>query len=363
MLEQLNTYSILSIKNLYFVLLEIVLILISIKILLPLNLKRISRYEGVQKIHSSQVSRLAGVIIFGLTAIYIFFDNAFTLNFFTSLVIFFIPILLLTLPEDLHIHVNPWWRLIVMLLTSLIFLYFLNIELPLISIPILASVINHPMVAIIFYSLALTVLMNGANFIDGTNGLFNFTSISILLAICFFSILFGEIGVLSLSIFLIAMLTCFCIFNFPLGKIFMGDVGAYWISWLIGCSLIYLFGKHHSLLSWTAVLIIFYPAMEVLFSFIRKLLQKKSPLKPDPYHLHLKLFNYFNSSSVNKPLVANNLVAPTICFLWVLPPLASVVFYKSLFLTLFALIFFIATYTLFYFGVPNINNEKIKQNN
>ena len=50
----------------------------------------------------------------------------------------------------------------------------------------------------------------------------------------------------------------FVIFNFPIGKIFVGDFAAYFYGFLNSILTIYFFGKHSDLLSWLAILILFF---------------------------------------------------------------------------------------------------------
>ena len=47
--------------------------------------------------------------------------------------------------------------------------------------------------------------------------------------------------------------------------------------------------------SWSAAVILFYPTFEVVFSYFRKIKNKKSPLLPDKHHLHLLIFQILKS--------------------------------------------------------------------
>jgi hypothetical protein len=59
--------------------------------------------------------------------------------------------------------------------------------------------------------------------------------------------------------------------------------------------------------------------MEVVYSFVRKLHQKKSPFNPDREHLHLKIFDILNTST-NKPFLSNNLTTIFLAIFWLFPP-------------------------------------------
>ena len=122
----------------------------------------------------------------------------------------------------------------------------------------------------------------------------------------------------------------FIIFNYPIGKIFLGDTGAYIIGFLIACLCIKAFYNNPSLPSWIAVLILFYPAFEVLFSYTRKIFCKKNPFLPDREHLHILIFDYLIIRGIDVKNANNAVVVfliPIIClgpYLAIINPFASV---------------------------------------
>ena len=80
------------------------------------------------------------------------------------------------------------------------------------------------------------------------------------------------------------------VFNYPLGKIFLGDLWAYLIGFIISILTIKFFGIL-KILVLKCNFDLFYPSIEILFSFIRKLFYgKKSPLEADNMHLHSLIF-------------------------------------------------------------------------
>ena len=105
----------------------------------------------------------------------------------------------------------------------------------------------------------------------------------------------------------------------------MGDLGAYFYGFVIGILIIYLFGKYHHLLAtWTAVLILFYPCMELLFSFIRKIRNNKSPFDPDNRHLHTLIYKQINKV-YKKSTLANSLTTLSLFIFWIFPFFVSLI--------------------------------------
>ena len=257
------------------------------KIFYSLNFKT---YQNIQRVHKNEVSRLGGIFIYIFMALLVWFEfiqQKIIVNILTSA----IPFILISVKEDLFHDTSPRLRLIAMALSCLIFFYLNPIDFPLIDFPYLGHLISVYPVGIIFFTFSLLVVMNGMNLIDGMNGLFGLTAIFQLVSIASIGFFYGdnEVVVVS-SIFLVPLIVFLC-FNFPLGKVFVGDTGAYFYGFVIALLTIYTFGKHNHLLSWLAVLILFYPCFELLFSFTRKMSSGLSPLTPDNKHLHTIIFN------------------------------------------------------------------------
>ena len=99
-----------------------------------------------------------------------------------------------------------------------------------------------------------------------------------------------------LSNFLLILFICL-IFNL-LNKNFLGDSGSYIISFLVGSLLIDIYSKNQEISSLFVVLLLWYPAFEILFSMLRKIKSNISPMSPDTNHLHQLLF-FFLKKKLN----------------------------------------------------------------
>lgn len=315
--------------------------------------KQFSDYQGVQKIHENQTSRLGGLCILcalfiGLLVRPFMIERPMIINLFVC----FSPLLAITLPEDIHIHLSPYYRMLMMFLASLLLIFTTLQTLPELSVPIIGSVLNLPYILPIFYTLALVAIMNGMNFIDGVNGLLSVTVISAFFGLGFIAFAMNDTDFLTMLILFTLPWLIFLLFNYPFGKIFAGDVGAYWSGWVLGALCIHFFAKHQELLTWSALLILFLPAMEVIFSVVRKIMQKKSPFHPDAEHLHLKIFFFFKKFFKNQSRRANNLVMPFLTFFWLTPPLLAALFYQNLIMTLLSLGMLTIIYIVMFSVIP-----------
>lgn len=314
----------------------------------------VNKYELPQNIHSGIIPRIGGLPIFicYTLAIITLIENKFyegNIILITSSIIFFIGFV-----EDLIQKVKHFIRLIVILLTSFSYFFLIQDTLPKIDIFFIDMLFEkYPYLKILFFSIGLSGFINGSNMTDGANGLFAISNIFIGISILILSSTLKLNLVNKEIIFLIIFLILFLLFNYPLGKIFIGDGGAYYISFILGIFLIIIFSNYENINSWLAITIIIYPMLELFFSIIRKLSIGLSPLKADKKHLHLIIFSYLNKSFDKK--VANNLVV-----LYMLPiislPLSNILFLNYFQINLFILILIdLCIYVFYYYFFYKLN--------
>ena len=324
----------------------------SIKIISS-NKKIYPTSNNIQNIHKDYTSRLGGLIIL-ISSIflssYLYFiknENSYLLN----IIFFSIPFVLIILIEDFYQNISPFIRFILLTISAFLFcLYGIN-QLPIIEIPLLGDLINIPIISIIFYTLCITAYINGVNFIDGTNGLASLTIFTSLLCLLFLTITLGDFVNSKIIIYMIAILIAFIFMNYPFGKIFLGDLGAYFIGWITAIMTIKIMIDNPEIPNWSAVTILSYPIIEVIFSFFRKIQSGKNPFYPDREHLHLKLF-FTLEAKIKNNLYANSLVAPFLSLIWLMPLVIIPWIYSSKFLVLISVVLQVFIYYFFYRLIP-----------
>ena len=310
----------------------------------------------VQRIHSEYTPPFGGVIIFIVFYLYLimFVSHSFLLH-----LSIFLPGLLIMIVgtiEDLFAIIKPSLRFISIFFSSFIFIYFYQEQLPVIDLSLVNFFFNKfGWIEILFYSLGLTALANGFNMIDGMNGLSGLNGISILIGIGSILLIHNQFDLLSYEIIIfIFLLIVFLIFNFPFGKIFIGDAGAYWMGWILGVMVIYVY-SNNNWNTWGAILIIFYPLFEVIFSTLRKLFQNKNPLLPDNNHLHLKLY-YTIKGPIHRSQEFNSFTTLCLMPLWFLPNLMIIWTYYYSHLSLVGVAIMTSIYLYFYYVIPKKNS-------
>jgi len=196
--------------------------------------------------------------------------------------------------EDINYSISPKMRLLLQFGAALCAVFLVDTVVTYIGLGISLPYT----VAIAFSAFAMVGAMNAVNIIDGVNGLAAGTTLLILTAFSLVAYQVGDEGVLIINLYVIAATLGFFVFNFPFGKIFMGDGGAYMLGFIVAASGIILAGHHDGVSPWFILTVLIYPVWEVLFSILRRGLHpERSPLYPDRDHLH---------QLVNRQITRNN---------------------------------------------------------
>ena len=317
-------------------------------------------YQAIQRIHLNETPRLGGLIfILSLAGFVTQCQPGEGANILRLILISLTPAVFIALKEDLFQDVEPAIRLLSLIFVGWIFRATFTGPLPDVSsVPLLGELVLLQGGISLFYIFSMVAIANGMNLIDGVNGLCGAVALSILSALLFLSYKTGDTVMMSLLLSVILMLTPFMLLNFPFGKIFLGDLGAYSLGLIVGMLTIILFGRHPEISPYAAVLVLIYPLTEMVFTILRRVLRGASVFRPDTLHLHLKIFYFLRPQPAYKK-IANALVMPTLSSLWIFPLLSlSWVYQKPPFILL-AIILFVAMYAALYAMVPNIQKKTV----
>lgn len=281
-------------------------------------------FDKPQAFHKEPVARSGGlaamISLMAFIIIYYFlFGRILNDYLFLSVALFFIGFL-----DDVKIRTNPNIRLILMILILVLSIIFLSINIDNMDVPFLKMWMQNRVFEIIFILLCFLFIINGANLVDGFNGLLTIHLILINFVLLLININNQNTELALVLTGQIAIFFSFLLFNFPSAKIFLGDSGSYLFGSLVALNIIETNNLNPDVSSFFFCILLFYLFFEVFFSFFRKLYLKSSPLKPDKYHLHMisyasleksqkfKDSNYLNSVVIN--LIYFSLVLPAIFF-------------------------------------------------
>jgi len=308
-----------------------------------------------QAFHKKPTARIGGLVVLFLFILfvisYFFISGIFLKDYFTiTFFLFFLGFL-----DDLKIKINPSIRLLLMIIFLLVFINIFSIQINRSGLEFLDSWLKNNIFQICFVLLCFLFVINGANLVDGFNG---------LLAIHFLLInsIFLLINLInqneSMSIILFSQMIIvlsFLLFNFPKAKIFLGDSGSYLLGSLIVLNTIKTYELNTLLSPFFFTGVLFYLFYEVFFSFIRKLILKISPLKPDEKHLHMLLYNWLvRFKRITRPNYLTSLVINLTYLLFQIP----LFYFQNSGLTSRYLFFLlIGLYTVIYFRLYSFSKK------
>ena len=196
-----------------------------------------------------------------------------------------------------------------------------------------------------FLLLAIGLLINATNYIDGIDGLLLIFFLSCLI---YYIFLIDDIETRNLlKFFAIASFLNLILNLLPSKnkfKVFSGDSGSLFIGFFISFITIELYSSfniHPAILIWP----LWYPVYDFLFVSINRLINKKSIFKPDNTHLHHLIYKKFNGNII-LPIVLFLLVNSSIIFLGYKISEISKLLSLSIFIIGFALFFTVRLVTI-----------------
>ena len=241
---------------------------------------------GVQKAHTTPVPRVGGLGIYlGLLATELIapFGHHGTLEL---VLIAGVPALAVGLMEDMTQQVGVTARLLATMISGLMVCLATPMALTSVGLPWIDGLLAVPALSMLFTMFALAGVANAVNIVDGLNGL---ASGSIAIASTALGAVAWSAGDRELAYAALALTSAtlgFWLVNFPWGKIFMGDGGAYFAGFALGWIAVLLPERNAGISPWVSLLAVAYPIIETVYSMARRLRSGNAVGQPDAQHLH-----------------------------------------------------------------------------
>ena len=251
---------------------------------------------AIQSAHSGFVPRVGGLAIYisllGLIPLlsFGFIPLAVVLDLdvkeLTLLLLSAIPVFAVGFAEDFGYDMSPRLRLVASATSSLLVIIFFKTWLSKVGVPGLDALIMFAPFAIMFTIFATVGVVNAFNLIDGLNGLSSYVTISIACSLSIISFRVSEVQFAVFLVLLIAAVLGFLILNFPFGKIFLGDGGAYALGHLLVWSAILLINRAPEISPFAILLIFFWPVADTGLAIWRRWKLGNPTDRPDRLHFH-----------------------------------------------------------------------------
>lgn len=249
--------------------------------------------QGVQHTHVAPTSRLGGLVVFVTVLVVLAIAKSRDPDQSVGLWLMLtaLPVVVVGLWEDMTRRVRPRYRLLAAAASAILASVYASGVVPRLDLPFL-----DPLLAYGWLALPLTWFMvvgacNAINLIDGAHGLAAGTALTMFGGIALVAGLAGDESTLVPALAMMGALLGFLCWNYPHGRIFLGDAGAYFVGFMYAELAIRLVTRHPHISAWYVIVLAAYPIVDTLFAMYRRGFVRRRPLMaPDALHLHSLVF-------------------------------------------------------------------------
>lgn len=314
-------------------------------------------FAGVQKVHAHRVARIGGLAIFLAVAL----SSAISILRVPAMGQWLMGLLLCStvafaggIAEDYTGRVSALLRLLLTMAAATLGFFLVDARIDRIDWPFAVSALPYWWLALPLTVLAVAGIANAVNIIDGFNGLASVVCICMLLSLGYVALQVNDMFVLVAALMVAGATAGFLIWNYPIGLIFLGDGGAYFIGFMLGELTLLLVMRNPQVSTWYAVLLLIYPAFETLFSVYRRMFVRgKSPAMPDGIHLHSLIFRRIARWAVGRKearalMRRNSLTSPYLWMFSLSAVIPATLFWNDTTILIASCLAFIACYIWIY---------------
>ena len=287
----------------------------------------IDSHDGIQKVHTLPTPRIGGIAI----AVGVMIGYAFSSRdaaaaekraILSSIILAGIPAFMFGLLEDLTKKVSVRARLFATMASGALGWGITGVSISHVALPGVDWFLSFTVVSVLFTAFAVGGIANAINIIDGFNGL---AAGSVMIMLAAFGLVARSAGDIPLAfscLVLAGAVLGFFLMNWPNGKIFLGDGGAYFVGFALAWIAVLMPYRNPTISPWVSMLICIYPITEVAVSFLRRLKRNNHhPGQPDKVHLHHLIHGRFIRHKFSRlPRIHHNPITAMVCWL---APLSS----------------------------------------
>ncbi len=184
------------------------------------------------------------------------------------------------------------------------------------------AVLSFWPLSLLFTVIAVGGCTHALNIVDGMNGLAGMIASLMAASLALVALQVGDVPIFLIATALMSATLGFLAWNFPFGRVFLGDGGAYFLGFMLAELAVQLVVRNPQVSPFYALAVLFYPVFETLFSIWRRRFKRGTPVdQPDALHLHQLVFRRLVRVTFSRdrrhalPALCNALTSP---YLWVL---------------------------------------------
>jgi UDP-N-acetylmuramyl pentapeptide phosphotransferase/UDP-N-acetylglucosamine-1-phosphate transferase len=252
---------------------------------------------GPQHVHVARTSRLGGAAVFlgFVVAVAIALQLEFMpLRPALPLLIAALPVQAVGLWEDITHRASPRHRLLAAVFSAALASVFAQGVITRLDLPFVDDWLTYSPFAVLLTCFMVAGACNAFNIIDGNHGLAGGSALLMFVGVAIVAWGAGDTRVLAQAAAMTGALVGFLLWNYPKGKVFLGDAGAYFIGFMYAELSIQLVAHNSGVSAWFVIALAAYPIVETLFSiYRRKIVGHAAAMQPDILHLHSLLYVCF----------------------------------------------------------------------
>jgi len=196
--------------------------------------------------------------------------------------------------EDITHRVSPRYRLLAAVFSAALASAFAGGVITRLDLPFVDGWLAYLPFAVPLTCFMVAGACNAFNIIDGNHGLAGGSALLMFVGMAIVAWDAGDMRVLGLAAAMTGALVGFLLWNYPKGKVFLGDAGAYFIGFTYAQLSIQLVARNAGVSAWFVIALAAYPIVETLFSIYRRMIVlHTAATQPDLLHLHSLLYLYF----------------------------------------------------------------------
>ena len=247
-------------------------------------------FSGVQKVHDVSTSRLGGgivVLAYFVTLAWVTHIDQTGLFAAILLAVCCLPVVLVGIWEDITRRVRPWHRLAASVLSAALASWLTEGIIARLDLPLIDGWLKHLIVVLPLTWFMVAGACNAINLIDGAHGLAGGTALMMFSGLAAMAAHVGDSLVLAQALAMIGAIAGFLIWNYPRGRVFLGDAGAYFLGFMYAELSIQIVARNPGVSAWFVIALAAYPIIETVYSiYRRKLVHRTASMQPDAGHLH-----------------------------------------------------------------------------
>lgn len=280
-------------------------------------------HAGVQKLHRRPTPRVGGLTLAAGAAAGAFALQGEAAALAAAIFAASLPAFLSGLMEDVTKRVGAGFRLVATILAGAVFVWLSGYAITKVDLPGADGLLAIPVFSFLFTAIAIGGIANAINIIDGVNGLAAGTAVIALAGFALIAGWAGDGAIVAICLVSIAALLGFLALNFPGGRLFLGDAGAYGTGFVLAAIAVALPQRNAEISPLIGLLLLAYPVAETMISIRRRIGRAGAhPGQPDRLHLHSLVYRSQArrlADRIGRPHLRNPLAA-VLC--WWLPLLS-----------------------------------------